>query len=343
MYKSRKKILAVSGISVVVLSGFAIGAWAIIDASYKNPSGDALQAKYYGATEYLSDNGAGGQLDINTMSISDWINYNMPQTVVVTKNNNTTSYDFYTANYTGNDLSAFIKQNGTNSLIARVNLNTATNSSYSYEVYTNPNVSNQFVGSSNTTKNGNSITMTNKFGWSNNETSVDFNKYGQTETKDEYNASNIKTSTTTTDTFRGTLNNLSLSYEDSVKTNYNTDANQTINSIETTKTFSTSYQDSKYTQTYTKTESKSNSANNYNFDITYKGTLSNSLRASYTTTANPTQDQQYYYRISYSNNGTNVTGITQYQGLWLKTNSNGENAWQMSLSKDINLFFFNFI
>ncbi len=79
MYKSRQKIIGVSLASFVVLAGFAIGSWAIIDASNRMPRGDANVSRYQGLTKYLGD----GSLNINKMSISDWVNLNYPTKILV--------------------------------------------------------------------------------------------------------------------------------------------------------------------------------------------------------------------------------------------------------------------
>ena len=339
MYKSRKKIIGVGCVSAVVLVGFGVGAWAIIDASYKNPSGDAIQSKYYGATEYLSENN--GQLDINTMSVSDWINYNMPQTLVVNQNEDGSKVlDFYNTSFTAsatNTLENFVNTNKYKNLIAEIKLQ-STDTSYNYSVYTNPyarGVNPLELASSSNSISGNSISINNTFGWKDEKTAITLNLTN----KNEETGSESNSNTTTTSKIYDTTQNFSghsLQYKDVVVSTKDDSGNITTST--TTKTYSVKSGDFSYEETYTK------QLNSNSFSISYKGSLNSTLTARYTTTQSSsgetgdvTAASTYYYSITYTSgtNSTPVTAVSTYQGLWFKNN-----AWQMSLSKDINLFFF---
>lgn len=331
MYKSRKKIIAVGCVSVIVLVGFGVGAWAIIDASYKNPTGDATQSKYYGATEYLS--GSNGQFDVNTMSVSDWINYNMPQTLLVTQNSDgSKTLDFYNVSYNANsDLDTFVNNNKYTNLIAEIKLQ-STASSYNYSVYTNPYANNgnpYELASSDNSVSGNSISISNKVGWSDNNTSISLNM--SSNTTDPATSNNSNTQTVIKQYISSQdVSGYSLKYTDQEVTTL--DANNQQTGGTSTRTFSVANGNSTYTETYT----KQLTANNNSFSIQYKGSLDSSITAFYT--YNEINDSTYYYGIAYSSsNYPSITSLSIYQSMWYNHNS-----WQMSLPKDINLFFFLF-
>lgn len=335
MYKSRKKIIAVGCVSLVVLVGFGVGAWAIIDASYKNPSGDATQSKYFGATEYLSNNN--GQFDVNTMSVSDWINYNMPQTLLVTKNSDgSKTLDFYNVSYSSNsDLDTFVNTNKYIHLIAEVKLQTSA-TSYNYTIYTNPYASNTGgaggnleLASSNNSISGNTISIDNKVGWSDKDTNIVLNITSNT--TDPATADNSNTQTINKEYISSqNISGYSVKYTDNEVTTL--DANNQQTGGTSTRTFSVANGNNVYTETYT----KQLTSDNNNFTIKYNGSLDSSLTAAYT--YNTINDSTYYYGITYTNNSnTPINSISTYQSMWFNNDS-----WQMSLPKDINLFFFLF-
>lgn len=142
MYKSRQKAIGVAAISVLVLSAFAIGSWAIIDASYKNPRGDAKLSYYSGVTQYLNRGGLlDGSLNINSLSINDWINLNMPTKVLFEKTNNGFDGYYYTfdnnstAPKTRDELKKLNNDINAKAFIAKVSFSIGNNS-YSYSVST---------------------------------------------------------------------------------------------------------------------------------------------------------------------------------------------------------------
>lgn len=342
MYKSRKKIIGVGCVSAVVLVGFGVGAWAIIDASYKNPSGDATQSKYYGATEYLSENN--GQLDINTMSVSDWINYNMPKTLVVNENSDGSKVlDFYNTSFsatTTNTLENFINTNKYKNLIAEVKLQSTANS-YNYKVYTNPyaeGINPLEIATSDNSISGNNISINNKVSWLNQSAAITLNQTQSSTNQGDSTNSNTTTVTKVYNTSQD-YSGHSLQYKDVEVSTKDDSGNITTGT--STRTYSVKSGDNSYEETYTK------QLNSNNFTISYKGALDSTLTATYTTThsssATKTDDSlsdsnasvQYYYSITYANGSTQVSAISTYQRLWFNNN-----AWQMSLSKDINLFFF---
>lgn len=333
MYKSRKKIIAVGCISVVVLVGFGVGAWAIVEASYKNPTGDATQTKYYGATEYLGDNN--GQLDINTMSISDWINFNMPQTLIVNTNTDgSKTLDFYNVTYgNASSLDSFVNTYKYKSLIAEIKLQNPSSTSYDYTVYTNPYAggNNPYeLVSSNNSISGTNISIDNKLAWSDKDIAITLNNTSST--TDPASDTNSNTQTVTNEYMSSqSYSGYSLKYTDKEVTTLDSNNQQTGGT--STRTFSVTNGNNIYTETYV----KQLTANNNNFSITYNGPLNSSLTATYTyNTISGTSS--YYYGISYTNNsGTSITSISMYQNMWYNNNS-----WQMSLPKDISLFFFLF-
>lgn len=151
MYKSRQKAIGVAAISIVVLSAFAIGSWAIIDASYKNPRGDAKLSYYSGVTQYLNRGGTmDGSLNVNSLSINDWINLNMPTKVLFEKTN--TGFDgyYYTfddnskAPTTKDDLKKLNDDVNAKAFIAKVSFS-ISGSSYSYSVFTKDFLNNKEI------------------------------------------------------------------------------------------------------------------------------------------------------------------------------------------------------
>lgn len=159
MYKSRQKAIGVAAISVLVLSAFAIGSWAIIDASYKNPRGDAKLSYYSGITQYLNRGGTmDGSLNINSLSINDWINLNMPTKVLFEKTNNGFDGFYYTfddnskAPKTKEELMKLNNDVKSKSFIARVSFS-IVGSSYSYSVFSKDFLNNKEVKLGSTTLN----------------------------------------------------------------------------------------------------------------------------------------------------------------------------------------------
>lgn len=151
MYKSRQKAIGVAVISVAVLSAFAIGSWAIIDASYKNPRGDAKLSYYSGVTQYLNRGGTlDGSLNINSLSINDWINLNMPTRVLFEKTTNGFDGYYYTfdenskAPKTKDELMKLNNDANAKAFIARISFSIFGNS-YNYSVFTKDFLNNKEV------------------------------------------------------------------------------------------------------------------------------------------------------------------------------------------------------
>lgn len=85
MYKSRKKIITLTSASAIVLGGFGVGAYYIVDSFNTGELKDKTQALYNGATSAL-------EVPFDTtknISLMDWIFVNMPTTFVFNRINGT--------------------------------------------------------------------------------------------------------------------------------------------------------------------------------------------------------------------------------------------------------------
>lgn len=127
MYRNRKKMIIIGCTSVVVLAGFSVGAWAIINSTKKVPTDNSIASKLSGNTIYL---GSGRQFVYGKMSFNDWLLYNMPKSVKVSNNNGVSTYSYYTESNAGGLLiaTATIKESDSNNALITLSTGSPSNS-----------------------------------------------------------------------------------------------------------------------------------------------------------------------------------------------------------------------
>lgn len=151
MYRNRKKMIIIGCTSVVVLAGFSVAAWAIIQSTKNVPTDSKVAAALSGNTIYL---GNGRQFEYGKMSFNDWLLYNMPKTVKLTKSNGISTYTYYTGSATGSSTDI-----GT--LIATVTYNEATKNT---QIFTgNPTDNLELVNSTVSENSGSSLSYQNNY------------------------------------------------------------------------------------------------------------------------------------------------------------------------------------
>ncbi len=92
MYRNRKKIIAVSTISVVALGCFGAIAWGIVYSSHQKPEDSYVNSELSGLTSYL---GNGGTFQYGKMSFNDWLVYTAPSYIESKTENSITTFTFY--------------------------------------------------------------------------------------------------------------------------------------------------------------------------------------------------------------------------------------------------------
>lgn len=278
MYRNRKKMIIIGCTSVVVLAGFSVGAWAIINSTKKVPTDNSIASKLSGNTIYL---GSGRQFVYGKMSFNDWLLYNMPKSVKVSNSNGVSTYSYYTESNASGLLiaTATIKESDSNN--ALITLSTGS-----------PSNSLELVSSTSSKTNDN-------ISYTNNYPAVDSKTYSTSFTKNTSD-SNYK--------YSGSSYSILFS-ESSSGSSGDTETRETTTS---TKTYTTQITSNTNANLWKKVVSITNNGNNitstYSSDQLGSGASLTVTYISNTNSGSDSSNQDKIYTVSYkSKSGTSST------------------------------------
>lgn len=294
MYRNRKKMIIIGCTSVVVLAGFSVAAWAIIQSTKNVPTDSKVAAALSGNTIYL---GNGRQFEYGKMSFNDWLLYNMPKTVKLTKSNDISTYTYYTGSATGSSTDI-----GT--LIATVTYNEATKN---IQIFTgNPTDNLELVNSTVSENSGSSLSYQNNYPVISTST---------------YTTTLTKSGTDSTYEYAGSSYKLSFSRTDSSSSDSEVDTKATASSETTTNTVEiksntnstlwkkqtvTSNGGSNITETYTSAQLGDSSY----LKVTYVATANSGSDSSDTSSSNDKTYSVTYYTKSGTGSESQINGST---------------------------------
>lgn len=291
MYRNRKKILLITGTSVVVLAGFGAASWAIIDASQKTPKDNATLSKLAGITAYTNP----VPFLYDQMSINDWMLYTMPKIAIPHKvDENNYTVDFYSQQFKMSTTSVITENDlATNKteLLYTLKINNSTQvksvytSRYSDELLPDGI---ELVKSTPKKVSDTEFTITNSYYWLTEPEVLTFSSIGSNQYKlSSSSGYEVEYNSTT----NSTNNNSTSTFTTSIKTNV-------VDSVDI------------WDRSFSKTDTN-------NYSISYNSSLLNDsskpIKTSFNyinSSNNEQQEKKYpYYSITYSsgNNNSNIT------------------------------------
>lgn len=319
MNKAQKKIIGISIASCAVLSIFASTAWVIVESSNIVPRDTSLN-KYSNLTSALAWNN--GLFIPQKMSISDWINVNVPSKMLVEKTNNN-SFILYLYTDPGTALSGKkpinqdkmlkIYKEQTDFSILKT-LNSMPDSPLICKIFITENTQNLYSYK---------ITLNDEL---NGKLIDNINDYTLIESTVQYENSKIKNIDVKNSIFKteniSFLDNSAL-VEDNYKLTY---SSKVVGSNNTNETLYSTAIESLTSDGFVKTLefTKKTSNENSSFDFSYTSFINNSqktLTTKYTAVNSNTNPNYKLYNLSQSHNGTQI-GKKNYQSEWLSITNN---------------------
>lgn len=318
MNKAQKKIVGISIASCAVLSIFASASWAIVQSSNIVPRDTSLN-KYSNLTNALTWNN--GVFKPQTMSVSDWININVPSKMLVEKTNDN-SFILYlytdpsvTVSQDAKPINSAemikIYKNSNSDITQLKKLNSMPDSPLICKIFITQNTPNLYSFK---------LTLNDEL---NTNLVQDKNDYTLIESTVQYDGNNIKNINVKNSIFKKEniefLNNEAL-IEDKHKLKYSAETNGSADTNETIyKTVLETLTPNGWARTLE--FSKKTSNKNSSFDFTYTSISiinqsQNSLTTKYTAISSNTNPNFNLYNLSHSHNGKPYDKV-KYQNEWL--------------------------
>ena len=170
MYRNRKKIILVGVTSILVLAGFGVGAWAIVNSSNRVPQDDKIASNLAGSTIYCGDTA----FAYKQMSITDWLVYNMPRYAFLVDDGKSDGFidvEFFSTDFRPANNSTVTSSDLMNPINENAHLYTMKISTdfSQEEIWTSGKHGNEpiMLVSSTISSSSNTATISNKYWWSN--------------------------------------------------------------------------------------------------------------------------------------------------------------------------------